>query len=497
MQGLLARGLAGQTRSVPVLFVQCTWPAFYTGTGPATQGIHSWQQLRPGTYEFYRAYTPDLVRSTPFWDHLSAAGKRVAILDVPHSGPSQRINGIQLVEWGAHDANHGFATSPPSLAQEVIARFGVHPQRGLCDADRTAAQLAEFRNSLLRGIDGKVTITKHFLAQEDWDFFAQVFTESHCMGHQGWHLHDRDHPRFNEQDRALVGDPILDIAVAIDRAIGEILACVDEHTTVVVMTSHGMTAKYVAQFMLPDILLRLGVAQPEANSGGGPLPLSAKRVLDPLLTWGWQQTPRVARRLLEPMRHRTRDLIAIPSSALPPPLEAAAGKCFIINNNHTHGGIRVNLAGREPAGKVRPGAECESFLEQLADDLLDIVNVESGKRIVNRVIRTADLYQGEGVEHFPDLFVEWAGTEPVRSIQSRKIGRIDKEYAYCRTGEHLPAGMFIATGPGIATGRLNRQVSILDFAPTFCEALGVHYGGFEGTAIPEITESVKMHREVT
>jgi predicted AlkP superfamily phosphohydrolase/phosphomutase len=124
--------------------------------------------------------------------------------------------------------------------------------------------------------------------------------------------------------------------------------------------------------------------------------------------------------------------------------------------------------------------------------LLDIVNVESGKRVVNRVIRRADLYEGEGIEHFPDLFVEWCQTEPVRSIHSKKIGRLDKEYAYCRTGEHNPAGLVIAAGPRIAHGRLNRQVSILDFAPTFCEALGVNYDGFEGTAIPEIVESVKI-----
>ena len=165
LQRLVANGLVGRTRNVPAVFVQCTWPSFYTGTGPARQGIHCWEQLKPGTYESYRAYTPDLVRTTPFWDHLSAAGKRVAILDVPQSRPSPRINGIQLVEWGAHDANHGFATSPASLKDEVRARFGAHPHWGLCDADRTTAELGEFRDELLRGIAAKVPLTKHFLAQ--------------------------------------------------------------------------------------------------------------------------------------------------------------------------------------------------------------------------------------------------------------------------------------------------------------------------------------------
>ena len=287
LQSMGNKGLVAQTRSVPALFVQCTWPSFYTGTGPAKQGVHSWEQLKSGTYEFYRAYTPDCVRTTPFWDHLSAAGKRVAILDIPHSGPSARINGVQLVEWGAHDANHGFATSPPSLADEIIARFGHHPQRGLCDAERNAAQLVEFRDGLLKGIETKVAITRHFLAQENWDFFAQVFTEFHCIGHQAWHLHDPSHPRYREEDRAIAGDPILDVFQRIDRAIGEILESVDDNTTVVVLASHGMKPKYGAQFMLAEILVRLAVAQP-AKADSGPLPTSAKRFLDPVLTWGWR-----------------------------------------------------------------------------------------------------------------------------------------------------------------------------------------------------------------
>jgi predicted AlkP superfamily phosphohydrolase/phosphomutase len=422
---------------------------------------------------------------------LSAAGKRVAILDVPNSRPSERINGVQLVEWGAHDANHGFATSPASLKDEVLARFGQHPQRGLCDADRTAAQMAEFRDGLLRGVDGKVAITKHFLAQEDWDFFAQVFTESHCIGHQAWHLHDPAHPRFNEADRALIGDPVRDVAIKIDRALGEVLAGVDENTTVVVMAGHGMASKYQTQFMLANILLKLGVAERDLSTSVGPIPWSAKRVLDPTLTWGWQHTPQVVRRWLEPLRHRTRELVQTPSRNTKIPLDPAAGKCFILENNSTHGGIRVNLVGREPAGKIRPGAEYEAFLEQLGRDLLDIVNVETGRRIVNRVIRTAELFRGEGTEHFPDLLVEWAGAEPVRAVRSAKMGRIDKDYAYCRTGEHIQAGLFIAAGPGITPGQLDREVSILDFAPTFCDALGVDCDEFEGTPIPEITGPVK------
>jgi arylsulfatase A-like enzyme len=52
--------------------------------------------------------------------------------------------------------------------------------------------------------------------------------------------------------------------------------------------------------------------------------------------------------------------------------------------------------------------------------------------------------------------------------------------------------VFIASGSGIAPGRLDREVSILDFAPTFCDALGVDCDEFDGIAIPEIAEPMKV-----
>jgi len=488
---LFARGLTGRTRSVEGLYSQCTWPAFYTGTGPAKQGVHSWEQLREGTYEFYRAHTPDHVRTPPFWHFLSRAGRRVAILDVPHSPLTPDINGIQTVEWGAHDYNHGFGTVPAALADEIVARFGRHPQDVLCDADRTPAQLVELRDRLLAGIDGKRAITKHFLAQEDWDFFAQVFTESHCIGHQCWHLHDRSHPRYSDAAAAVAGDPVKDIYVAIDRAIGDILADVDARTTVIVMTCHGMNAKYSAQFMLGDILVRLGLAARQAPPGGAGL-AATKRGLDPVLTWAWQRMPAFAQSWLQPLRHGARDWVAsAPRRDLPAKLDPAAGQCFVIANNATHGGIRINLAGREPAGVVQPGAECEALLARLERELMALVNVDTGRRIVARTMRTRDLYDSDVTGHFPDLLVEWASADPVTAVRSPAFGRLDKADVYCRTGDHNAGGMFIATGPGIAPGRLDRVVSVMDFAPTFCAALDAPAGGFDGAPIPELVAAVR------
>lgn len=63
-------------------------------------------------------------------------------------------------------------------------------------------------------------------------------------------------------------------------------------------------------------------------------------------------------------------------------------------NNDLFGGIRINLVGREPRGRVRPGPELEAVVEQLCTDLLALRNVESGGLVVKNVLRTCEFYDG-------------------------------------------------------------------------------------------------------
>jgi predicted AlkP superfamily phosphohydrolase/phosphomutase len=78
---LLANGLVGETMSVEGFYVGATWPSFITGS-PARHGIHSLVQLKPGTYQPYRVDVGQALGRRPFWEFLSAAGRRVAVFDV-------------------------------------------------------------------------------------------------------------------------------------------------------------------------------------------------------------------------------------------------------------------------------------------------------------------------------------------------------------------------------------------------------------------------------
>lgn len=493
IRSLMARGVVGHTESVEGFFVGATWPSFYTGSSPAEHGIHGLVQLRPGTYELDRCYTGEFVKREPFWSHLSRAGRRVAILDVPLSGVTRDLNGIQMVEWGSHDANYGFRTWPRGLAREVRARFGVHPLTTSCDVDhRTPAQFVEFTRRLVAGVRKKAALTRHYLGREDWDLFAQVFTEGHCAGHQGWHLHDRRAPGWDAATVAATGDPLRAVYVAIDHAIADILADVDRATRVVLLVSHGMSYRVGAQFLLRDVLARLSAAAAPAPAGAvapGPLATALAR--------GWALTPELARGPVRAVRdrvHRWTDARAWPR---PLPPETREGQCFVVDNGLVVGGIRLNLAGREPQGRLDPAA-APAFCRQLTRDLLEVVEAESGRPIVKRVLHTDDLYRGAYRQHLPDLLVEWSDARRLGSatvgtgrgatvrLTSGRIGALEGINRYCRSGDHRRGGLFVAAGPGLDPGRLPEVVSIMDFAPTFARLLGVELPAAAGRPIPRL-----------
>ncbi len=409
------------------------------------------------------------------------------MLDVPHAPRSQDLNGIQLAEWGAHDAERDFSTWPPALAAEVSRQFGHHPWRASCDDDRRGADHRRFAEELVRAIGEKERLTRHFLDRDDWDFLAQVFTEAHCAGHQCWHLTDPAHPRHDPAEGAQAGDPIGKVYEALDGALGRLLPALEEDALVLILAGHGMGASFGAQHLLDQVLLRLGVAAPPLASARPPS--TKARVLGALRPL-WRLLPASLRANLDQQRRRARRRLNDRRPAHHRSIDPARSQCFLVENTPAHGAIRVNLRGREPQGLIEPGADFERFCAMLERDLMDLTAVPSGRPLVKRVIRRDRTYPGPMSERLPDLFVEWNHEVGVTEIGSDKIGRIAGQNHHCRTGDHRPEGLFIALGPGLPAGEIGRAVSILDFAPTIARLLEVELPETEGHVIAEITEAV-------
>ena len=306
---------------------------------------------------------------------------------------------------------------------------------------------------LLDSIERKLAVAAQFLSRGDWDLFLAVFKESHCAGHQFWHLLDELHPQYDAGLARKLGNPLQRIYQALDTAIGKLLALVGPETSVVIFSDLGMGPNYTGDAFLDEILLRLKS------------PVSLR----------WQPLYQTAARAAQKIRAK---FLGNHGMYL-----HAHRHAFQLPHNEISGAIRVNLKGREPAGRIRPGRELEEFCASLSQDLLDVINPNTGAPIVDQVLRTDVLFDGEHQNCLPDLFVVWKRDAPITAVASPKIGELRIRTPQYRTGNHVMDGIYFGYGPSVVVENQPCPASIMDIGPTIAALLNTPLPGTEGKPI--------------
>ena len=474
LRRLLCDGFVRRVENPTGLYTGAVWPSFYTGVSPARHGRYFFRQLQPGTYKV-DSFTAKEVKRAPFWDALGRAGRRVVIIDVPKAPPTTTPNVTQVADWGTHDPEpYGMRCWPESLGDNVLKRFGTEPV-GPCDKYCETQDFELLRDRLVQRVAKKEVMLASFLAQGGWDIFIGGFTESHCSGHQLWHLHDPQHPKHDPHLAASLGNPLLDVYKAIDAALGRLIEMAGRNVPVVVYASHGMGAHYDGTYLLDEVLRRLEVAAPRIREWERLRKASVW--LRYTVPWGWilpSRLRKLGRGLAENVEEST--FVADRRERI----------FFQVPTNDNCAGIRINLRGREPEGKVAPGAELEALCEALTADLMDLVNLGTGQPAVRAVHRTDDLFAGEYRDDLPDILVQWHRDAPFSGLGSPKVGKIYGSYSGPRTGDHRPDGLLIVHAPGGRGDHSSHAVSVMDIAPTLAAALGVALEDVDGRVIPEL-----------
>jgi predicted AlkP superfamily phosphohydrolase/phosphomutase len=478
---LLGSGVVASVETPVAVLEGGIWPTLLTSSSPATHGMFSYQNVKPGTYDVELGMRADRLPVPPFWTHMSQAGLRVAVIDVPFARPLAQLNGIQITNWGSHDSwSWARSSFPPALIQDVVRRFGDHPIVE-CDAPgRSTADYEALRAGLLEGVDRKVRLLRHFLAAEDWDFFFGVFSESHCAGHQLWHLMDPDHPQHDPAAPLTLRSAMLDVYRAIDTGLGALLRDLPPDVHVLVMLSHGMGPFYAGAHLLDTVLERLGLNGSVAAAANSPGRDSyAIRGIRGVL-WNLRHlVPGRARRFLQARVPRVPGVLWDWTHVYPN-LWTPGMRAFTVPSNNMTGGIRINVRGRELAGVVAAGAEYEALCDDLTAALRELENPDTGRPAAQWVARARDLYEGPRLAHLPDLFVEWDHSIPINAVRSPRIGTVHGVSLGPRTGDHRKEGLLLGRGPRFRRGGVG-GLRTQDIAPTLLDFLGVPSpSGYEG-----------------
>ena len=292
--------------------------------------------------------------------------------------------------------------APNARVAEDLARFGY-----ILDADPVLAHRDKgaFLDHLEEVLDKRMTAVRHFWHQEPWDLFVAHVMETDRMHHFLWGEMDEGHPEYAPR--------FLEVYKRVDDAVGEVRSWLDEDTRLVVLSDHGFCS-----------------IRTELNVN----------------TW-LQSTGELS--------YTTDDAKGLPD--LDPSSRAYAldpGRLFL------------NVKGREPEGRIAPGAEYQRVRDELADAALAITDPETGAPMVAKVFRREELYAGPEAERGADLVLEMHDGYDAKGA----FGRPEvSAKGPALTGMHTTPDAFLYVSG--AEG-FDRRPSMQDVAPTLCALLG-------------------------
>ena len=481
---LIEEGSFRELRSCTAVASGATWPSITTGVSPARHGMGFYhRQLRSGTYRIVKKYA-DEIRADYFWKHASAAGRRIAVFDVPATHPIDAFNGVQIIGWGAEALNWTQCSSPGNWLPDIIRRFGRHPLDGWYQGPvESQAELRALLDSLLAGVRTRTDIARWLLGQQPWDLLMAAYPETHWAGHYFFHLLDESNPRYDGELARHFSGAMAEVYGAIDSGIGE-LRRAHPGSTLLVYSNTGMGCNYSGQHLVPEILRRLGMARlrerDRDHATGQRWGAYALHTVEALVS---PRNIERARRLV-PQRiwdKYTRIFLNLGNGW-------RHSRAFALPSDYT-GAIRVNLKGREPHGTVGPGREYDCLCEELIREFLALVNPATGCRAVSEVFRLRDRYEGPCIDELPDLIVQWEGTHPIDAVCSERVGRVAGVLPDKRSGAHRIHGFLIASGDRIRKTDELASADIVDLAPTILHLQGVEPpSSLEGRVMTDMIE---------
>jgi predicted AlkP superfamily phosphohydrolase/phosphomutase len=453
---ILDRGVRARTTGPEYMTEHGIWVSLATGLSRTRTGYYYFRQLVPGSYAL-RSTTARDFEGTPWWSELAGDGRRGAVIDVPDAPLVKGLDGVQLLDFATHQPRmtaHGPSAHPSSVVGEARRLYGRFEPTWEFEPGASAKVDRAARAALLERVERKGRLCRQLVSQRDFDFVCVAFSEAHPAGHRFW--------RYRSDPGSGLDGALRDVYVAIDRAMGEILEAAGNEPNVVLLTTMGMATHYPTPDLADGFCHLLGYqVAPRGESASAGLAGRLAALVPERLRGA------IAARLPQSVQQRRL------SDRFSAGTDWSRTVAFAIPGLHA-GFIRVNLAGREPAGTVDTGAGYRELVAEIEAELLRLVDPVAGEPAVRRVYRTADLNGGAPPEHLPDLVVEWQHAPYFLERLIHARGEIRQALPrYCPDSYHSLEGLFAAAGPSVAPRGDLGAIDVLDAAPTCLGLLGV------------------------
>lgn len=439
------------------------WTSILTGQNPGKHGIFDFIRRQPGSY-LIESVRADFTNYRTIFDHVSAAGGRVASINVPLTYPPRPVNGIVVAGLGA--ATSADYTHPPELKQDLAARgYELDVGYGYNELGD-----ARFVQEVRRVMRGQVDFAREQLEAGEWDLFMLVLRGTDEAQGFLWHHLDPTHPAHDPAAAARLGSPVLQVYRESDRLLGKMLEAAGPEAAILLLSDHGGGPLHREVYLNHWLHEQGYLVLKEGATGGGPsallrrLGLTRER-LSPLFDGpAWRRLRRAV-----PLRWQ-HALIPGAAPSLADQVDWSRTRAYSLGYI---GQIYVNLAGREPAGIVSEAAY-EPLLDEIEAGLRQMVDPADGRPVVDQIYRGSEIYHGPYAARGPDLNLIMRGMRYIAHVR-REMAH-DALFGPVTTGEsgtHRPEGLAIAAGAPFRSGVLLDEHSLLDIAPTALHLLSL------------------------
>jgi len=477
---LRARGAWASLHTTADVLHVSAWPCIFTGAQPDWHGLYHAYVMQPGQQAPVRPRPENC--PVPFlWKTLDERGIRSIVIDAFLTCPLDHFSGVQIVDWGSWTHFATTTIAPESVKRSIQQQFGDYPAEDHSQVGMTPLpDPAGFRQRLLTAVKQKTRVVRWLMANEAWDLLLVVFGECHPAGHYFWHFHDRSYVAHPEQCEEAMRTALRDVYIALDEAIGELIAQAGSDTLVFVVSGDGMGPNYSGSHILNDLLTRMRLMnEPAPEVSGTANARNADRpVQRGLLSRLRGMVPKefraaISRHLLPrwvnerlSLHWKTADI------------DWARTRAFLIENAN-EGYVRINLKGREPQGIVEQGGEYKRLCAMLADAARGLSNPANGRPAACAVHETDEIFAGPCRPTMPDVIINWDPEALVTTelaTQSYGVARAAQPgfaLSPYYSGNHRPNAFMVAAGPAIRSGVVLENASVLDLAPTILAHFGM------------------------
>jgi predicted AlkP superfamily phosphohydrolase/phosphomutase len=385
------------------------WTTFFTGRDPGGHGVFGFMDCKPDSHDFRFPNYQDVTVPT-IWEVVGRSGRRSVILNVPGTYPARPMAGVLVSGFVAPSIER--AVHPPELLTR-LRRLGYR-----IDLDAWAARGAfdALETDLFTTFERRLDAVRMLLAEERWDLFVAVVTETDRLYHFLWNA-------MAAGDEQSV-DLFQRFHAVIDRFVGWLADALPSGTRLVTMSDHGFTTERMDVFTNAWLRERgyLAFDMDQPKGMGQISPASKAYSLDP-------------------------------------------------------GRFYVNRAGSRPRGSVPPD-RAGKVVEQLAGDLAELRDPDSGELLYGELVRRDDAYHGPYGAHGPDLVLTLKPGYELKgsTAASTVLGPPAEGLGGMHTMED--AHLFVA-GHTLREGPYDLQ----DLAPTIVELLEMEPQGFPGNSL--------------